>query len=108
MEKRIEREIVKDIDGMSLLKVTDIWGYGTHTSVSYYNKKKQLHRIGGPAKSNIDGSLEYYIEGKLHRISGPAIIRQDGTQFYYVDGKEFTEEEYPKAIKAYKIKQLVG
>jgi hypothetical protein len=44
----------------------------------------------------------------MHRIDGPAYIDPDGYREYWVDDIQYTEEQYPKAIIEYKLKQLVG
>lgn len=92
-----------DTDGQVLTKVTvgDIF-------IEYHNSGGERHRIGGPARIWSDGSQSYWVNGKLHRIDGPALIDLDGTLAYFMDGIEYTEEQYPKAVFEYKLKQLVG
>jgi hypothetical protein len=120
------KEQVIDTDGQILTKIADRYG-----RVEYLNTKGQFHRIGGPAIIWSDGSQSYYVNGKLnrtdgptyirpngyqaylvngklHRIGGPAVIIPDGTVEYYLDGIKYTQEEYPQAVIAYKLKQLVG
>jgi hypothetical protein len=72
------------------------------------NSKGQFHRIGGPAIVRSNGYQSYWVEGKRHRLDGPAIIRPNGTWEYWVDDIQYTEEQYPQAVIAYKLKQLVG
>ncbi len=52
-------------------------------SVSYRNKKGQLHRDDGPAVIFPDGSEEWYKNGKWHRDNGPALIRPDGRKEWW-------------------------
>jgi hypothetical protein len=98
-----EQVQVIDTDGQIITKTTYDNGY-----IEYRNTKDQNHRTDGPARIWPDGTQFYYVDGKLHRIDGSAIIRPNGTQFYYVDDIEYTEDEYPKAVLEYKLKQLVG
>ena len=49
---------------------------------------QQFHRIGGPAKTYEDGSMEYYENNKHHRLDGPAIILAEGVQEYRIRGKK--------------------
>jgi hypothetical protein len=96
-------ETVIDTDGQILFKFTNILG-----TVEYLNAKGELHRIGGPAITWWYGTQEYWVDGKRYRTDGPAVIWSDGTQLYWVAGIEYTEEQYPKAVLEYKLKQLVG
>jgi hypothetical protein len=99
----VKEEQVIDTDGKPLTKVT--YYYGT---VEYRNDKGQRHRIGGPALICSDGTQEYYMEGKIHRTDGPAQIFPNGKQYYYVEGDSYTKDEYPQAVLAYKMKQMLG
>jgi hypothetical protein len=99
----VKEEQVIDTDGQTLTKTT--YTYGT---VEYINTKGEIHRIGGPALIWSDGTQEYYLEDKMHRTNGPAIVYTDGSSEYWVGGVKYTEDEYPKAVFNYKLKQLVG
>lgn len=93
------KEQVIDTDGQ-ILTIQKI--------IEYVNSKGQYHRLGGPARIHPNEVIEYYVEGKLHRLDGPAVIWGNGLKFYYVDDVKFSEENYPKAVLNYKLKQLVG
>jgi hypothetical protein len=98
----VEEQVI-DTDGQILTKTTYDNGY-----IYYLNTKYQNHRTEGPARIWPDGTQEYWVNGKLHRIDGPAVIGPDGYQSYYVYDIKYTQEEYPKAVLEYKLKQLVG
>jgi hypothetical protein len=99
----VKKEQVIDTDGKPLTKITYM-----HGTVEYYNNKGQFHRIGGPCYIHKNGYHTYWVNGKRHRTDGPAIIYTDGSSEYWVDDVEYTKEEYPQAVLAYKLKQLVG
>lgn len=60
-------------------------------STAYFKRledgKEVLHRTGGPAVINIDGSMQYWVDGNRHREDGPAVILANGSLDYWVDGK---------------------
>jgi hypothetical protein len=91
-------------------------------TIRWYNDKKELHRLDGPAIEDADGDKEWWVngkrhrldgpaiewadgykgwwvEGKCHRLDGPAIEWADGTKEWYVDGKLMTEKEFKEYIK---------
>ena len=49
--------------------------------------QKLLHRLDGPATEWLDGTKEWYVDGKRHRLDSPAIEYADGTKHWLVDGK---------------------
>ena len=95
---------------------------------TFYNKKREEHRLDGPACEYTEGSKKWYVNGKRHRLDGPAIERNDGFKFWFVNGKchkldgpaleyaiigrkvwyindiEVNKEDYPKAVKEYLLK----
>jgi hypothetical protein len=76
----------------------------------YYTEEEVIDTDGQVLKKTIwkDGSYQSYGLGdKRHRIGGPALIYSSGTQEYWVGGIQYTEEQYPKAVLEYKLKQLV-
>jgi hypothetical protein len=96
---------VRDIDGQLLNRTT--YKANLTILVCYFNNKRRAHRIGWPAKFNLD-SIEYCVNGKRHRLNGPAVIKSNGIVGYYVNGTQYTEEEYPKAVLNYNLKQMLG
>ena len=56
------------------------------------------HRTDGPACTFNEGSTEWYINGKLHREDGPAFVWGEDAQ-WWLEGKEYTEEQFNRAIK---------
>jgi hypothetical protein len=56
---------------------------------------RALHRVAsepggspGPAVINVDGTKEWWVEGKRHRVDGPAYIGCGGNHMeWYIDGK---------------------
>ena len=64
-------------------RIPDRW-FGSH-----WYKNGRLHREGGPAITNTDGSnKEWYQNGKRHRLDGPARINY-GTKEYWIDGVRY-------------------
>ena len=68
-----------------------------------------LHRLDGPACEYVDGSKEWFVNGKKHRIDGPAIEYPDGYKAWHIDGEFLTEEEFNNHIKVqhYKFQLLL-
>ena len=63
------------------------------TFIDYKGTKMWQHANGRlhndldrPAVIRLDGTTEWWVNGRLHREQGPAIIHPDGTQEYYIDG----------------------
>ena len=49
---------------------------GSSGKVVYYNEKNEISRKSGPAITGaLDGTEEFWLDGKRHRIGGPAIVR---------------------------------
>ena len=57
------------------------------------------HRLDGPAYEGVNGSKEWWVEGKYHRLDGPAYEGVNGTKFWYKEGK-LHREDGPAYIKA--------
>ena len=55
---------------------------GEDGSVRYYNAEGRLHREGGPALEEPNGTKMWYRNGKLHREDGPAYEGPDGVSWY--------------------------
>lgn len=53
----------------------------------WYNESNKLHRVDGPAIEWVNGTKEWYLDGKRHRENGPAIEFADGTKFWYLNGE---------------------
>jgi len=53
----------------------------------------KLHRVGGPAMIESDGTQYWHQNGDPHRLGGPAIIYSDGYEFWFKDGEEVTQAE---------------
>lgn len=54
----------------------------------------RLHRADGPAVEWKNGANEWRLNGKLHRVNGPAVDRADGTNGWWLDGVSYSEEEH--------------
>ncbi len=52
----------------------------------YYNELGQLHREDGPAIEYLNGSKEWWVNGKKHRKDGPALEYSNGTRYWYLNG----------------------
>jgi len=72
----------------------------------------KLHREDGPAVEFANGSKFWYKNGELHKLDGPAFSYFDGYTLFYIEGKEFSEQEYWKEIKQmnnpYRIPPVTG
>lgn len=61
-------------------------------NINWYNSKKQLHRIYGPAVERTNGNKFWYQNGRLHREDGPACEYADGIKYWYKNGKYIKHE----------------
>jgi hypothetical protein len=71
----------------------------TEQGNKYYYKDKAMsvfHREDGPAVEWLNGSKEWWLNGKRHREDGPAIEYSDGDKSWYLNGKKLTEQEFKK------------
>jgi hypothetical protein len=50
------------------------------------------HREDGPAIEHVDGSKEWYLNGKLHREDGPAIEYASGNKYWWLSNEEVDPE----------------
>lgn len=69
--------------------IFEIDEYGTK---KWFNSKKELHRLDGPAKEYTDGRKDWYINGDLHRNDGPAREWANGDKEWYINGKQHRED----------------
>ena len=59
------------------------------------------YRDGSHTKERLDGSLEWYKNGKLHRDGDlPAAIDADGTLHWYKNGEPHRDDNKPAVIRA--------
>ena len=58
------------------------------------NNKGQLHRVDGPAVEFVNGTKQWYINGKRHREDGPAIEWHHGTKKWFINGEPFSESDF--------------
>lgn len=93
------------------------WNPKNLRDIIYYNKKKEIHRIYGPAyvsklydveawfkdgKLHRDGAPAYrhrgnfvwFKDGKLHNLEGPAVVERGGPLQYWIDGVKYTRKQY--------------
>jgi len=74
-------------------------------AIAYVNGTKEWwlngkrHRTDGPAIENINGNKEWYLNGKLHREDGPAIEYNDGDKEWYLNDKAISENEFLNFLK---------
>jgi len=59
----------------------------------------ELHRDGGPAVTRVDGTKEWWLNGKRHREDGPAIIDADGDRDWWYHGVNYKHKEFRKIIR---------
>ena len=52
----------------------------------------RLHKEDGPAIEHVDGSKEWFVNGKRHREDGPAIELVSGDKEWFVNGKRHRED----------------
>jgi hypothetical protein len=70
--------------------------YGTKF---WKNKKKQLHKLDGPAIEWLNGEKEWWRNGMRHREDGPAFIYANGDKEWWINHVNFkTKEEYFDAL----------
>jgi hypothetical protein len=76
-------------------------------TIRWYNDKDQPHRLDGPAIEYVNGSKEWYVDGKRHRLDGPAIEWANGDKSWWVDGKRHRLDgpavEYASGYKAWYV-----
>ena len=53
----------------------------------WHNTKGQLHREGGPAVEQANGTQGWYLNGQPHREGGPAYRDADGDEIWYLHGQ---------------------
>ena len=65
------------------------WRRVTYVGDVYYSKTRlgSYHRLDGPAIEWLDGSKQWFVDGKLHRMDGPAIEYADGRNLWFVNGE---------------------
>lgn len=68
----------------------------------WYNSKRLLHRLDGPAIERVNGTKAWLVDGKHHRLDGPAIEWADGYREWYVNGKFYSKTEFNKLFGKYK------
>ena len=52
----------------------------------WQNKKREYHRLDGPAVEHPNGHKEWWQNGAPHRLDGPAIEYADGGKYWYQNG----------------------
>lgn len=88
----MKKEIYIDSDGQEL----DV-NINHNETKRFHNSKNQLHRLNGPAIEYLDGSYDWYRNGKPHRIGGPAFsdpmnndymwfVNDKQVEIYYICG----------------------
>jgi hypothetical protein len=74
------------------------------------NKKREYHRLDGPAIIYKNGSEEWYQNGNFHRLDGPAVILSSGHKEWWENGKLHREDGpaiiYPNGEKAWAINDI--
>lgn len=85
----------------SRYKIID-YGYPFKVSeniTEWYNKKGQVHRIGGPAIEHKGVRNIWCENGDYHRFGGPAVewlakYADEDDHKWYINGKEYTKNNY--------------
>lgn len=60
--------------------------------IAYRNSDGKLHRVDGPARQNLNGDVEWWVNGRRHRGDGPAVERTNGMLEWWVEGKRHRED----------------
>jgi len=68
----------------------------------YLNGKR--HREDGPAIEWADGSKSWWLNGLSHREDGPAVEWASGSKSWWLNGKKLTEKEFVKRTS--KVKEM--
>ena len=86
MEQTIESKEIIDSDGNVIIEVV------TNNAINYYNKKNDVHRIGGPAIIYRDykAGQRWIKNGQYHGEDGPAFTNEVRAEFYYRQVEEVT------------------
>jgi hypothetical protein len=90
MEQTIESKEIIDSDGNVIIEVV------TNNAINYYNKKNDVHRIGGPAIIYRDykAGQRWIKNGQYHREDGPAVTTEGQKYLYFLHGEEVSKEEF--------------
>lgn len=58
------------------------------TRIWYLQSKNKVHyhRLSGPAIEHMNGTKEWWVNGKRHRENNPAIVYKDGLKVWYNNG----------------------
>lgn len=70
---------------------------GTDAEVTVIYKDCQFkikHNKDGPAFEHVDGSKEWWVNGKRHREDGPAIESANRYKGYWLEGVEYSYYQY--------------
>ena len=65
--------------------------------------ESSLHRIGGPAVIWVDGTKQWWQNGKPHRLDGPAFEWKDGAREWAIDGLDVPGDEIEAWVKEYAV-----
>ena len=79
---------------------TDNTPRDTHFGNTYRDFDDKLHRDGGPAIIQPDGTEEWYQHGRLHREDGPAFTDPNGNEFWYWKGRLHRDNDLPAVERA--------
>ena len=58
----------------------------------WYNDVGQIHREDGPAFEAVNGSKEWWLNGKCHREDGPAVEWASGSKAWWLNDKLHRED----------------
>ena len=56
------------------------------------------HREDGPAYESSGGTKAWWLNGVLHRKDGPAIEHSNGTKEWFLNNKNYSEQDYYKEL----------
>ena len=61
------------------------------------------HQEGNFAFEYVSGNRFWFLHGVRHRLDGAACEYVGGKKIYYINDIQYSEEEYPEAVKKYKL-----
>src|ERR1035437_10048388 len=65
----------------------DLRGREGQGSDGWWYKNGELHRMGGPAAEEEDGTLAWYVNGELHRVDGRGVENGNGDKVWWWHGR---------------------
>jgi hypothetical protein len=68
------------------------WQMKNSDGIFFYNEKGERHREDGPACEYVNGSREWFLNGKPHRVGGPACEYAGVFKSWWLNGRRHRED----------------